>query len=364
MPHQKNAPTPQPMKRVTLQDIADVVGTKKMVVSNALNGKRSVAPATRERVLQVAREMNYIPNFAARALVAGRTGIIAILSGPINEPYYGEMVHLLEKHISANGFHLMLLRTQKEVKELVNLTGQIAVDGAIAVDRSELVEEFRSHPSIPCVSIGTFAPSFVDNVVVDLSASVEEALALMLSSGRGRIAYLVTAAFLARATEVRARAYRAAMKKANQQPEIINVATDDAAVVEANFRAYVKENGAPDALLCQNDETAMCAFRVLRDFGYRVPNDVLLVGCDGQQHTRYFDPPLSTIEQPMQEMCALAWQFLNRRMNQPDLPHQEATLEGKLVVRESLAFAPRLDAGEEGGQSAGRAAEFSANGRG
>ena len=200
----------------------------------------------------------------------------------------------------------------------------------------------------------------MDNVVVDLSASVQEALDLMLASGRGRIAYLVTADYLARDSEVRARAYRAAMQRANQTPEIINVDTDDADVVETRFRAYVQENGAPDALLCQNDETAMCAFRVLRDFGCRVPDDVLLVGCDGQQHTRYFDPPLSTIEQPMQEMCALAWQFLSRRMDQPDLPHQEATLEGKLVVRESLAFAPCPDVEE----NAGREAEFSANGRG
>lgn len=337
MPRTKNAtPTIERLKRVTLQDIADVAGVKKMVVSNALNGTRSVAPATRERVKQIARELNYIPNFAARALSTGRTGMIVILSGALNEPYYANMIHLLEKHISADGFKLMLMRTPDEVKELGDEMGHIAVDGAIALDMAGLVEEIRSHPSIPCVSIGTFQPSSVDNVIVDLSASVAEALSLMVAAGRRRIAYLVTATIMEKDSEVRARTYLAFMQAAAQAPEIINVFTDDADTVEPRFKAYIETYGCPDALLCQNDETAMCAYRVFRDLGHVVPADVLLVGCDGQRHMKYFDPPLSTIVQPMEEMCALAWRFLQQRIANPNLPHQEATLQGELVVRPSL----------------------------
>ncbi|WP_170065512.1 LacI family DNA-binding transcriptional regulator [Abditibacterium utsteinense] len=326
-------------KRVTMQDIAKVAGVQKMTVSDALNGTRSVAPATRAKIKRIAAELNYIPNFAARALSTGRTGIIAILSGPMNEPYYASMVHFLENHINSSGFHLMLMRTPREVEDLVNATGDVAVDGAIAVDMVGLVKEFQSHPTIPCVSIGTFEHSFVDYVIVDLSAGVEEALKLMLASGRQRIAYLVTATHLAQKTEVRARAYLAEMEKVGQTPEIIDVQTDDLHVLEAKFKAYIDQNGCPDALLCQNDQTAMCAFRVLSDSGFQVPEDVLLVGCDGQANMRYFNPPLSTIAQPIEEMCAVAWQFLQQRMAQPDLPRQRATLPGTLVVRKSLLAA-------------------------
>ena len=323
-------------KRVTLQDIADVAGVRKMVVSNALNGTRSVAPATREKVKRIAREMNYIPNFAARALTTGRTGIIAILSGALSEPYYGNMVHLLERYIAAEGFHLMLMRSPGEVRELVNATGNVAVDGAIAVDMWGLVNEFRFHPSIPCVAIGTCEQSFVDNVIVDLSESVEEALGLMIAAKRGRIAYLVTAPSMEQPIEVRARTYLASVEKAGQAPEIVNVETDDPDVIESKFKAYINANGCPDALLCQNDETAMCAFRVFRDLGRKIPDDVLLVGCDGQRHMKDFDPPLSTIVQPLEEMCAIAWKFLQQRLSQPGLPHQSALLHGKLVVTPSL----------------------------
>lgn len=326
----------KPPRRVTLQDIAQVAGVQKMVVSNALNGKRHVAPATREKICRIAREMNYVPNFAARALAQGRTGIIAVLSGPLNQPYYATMVHLLEQHLAAHNLHLMLIRAPGEVRDLVNATGNLAVDGVIAVDMLGLVKEFRGHPTIPCVSISTSPQSYVDNVIIDLSAGVEQALQIMLDSGRRRVAYLVTANIMAQNSEVRARAYRAAMRRAQLASEIINVRSDDTNVVEERLTTYFQTKGCPQGLLCQNDETAMCAFHVLRKLGHRVPDDVLLVGCDGQRHMSYFDPPLSTIVQPMEEICALAWQLLQQRIANPRLPHQAATLEGKLLVKPSL----------------------------
>lgn len=336
----KENPVASRPKRVTLQDIAKIAGVHIMTVSDALNDTRSVAPATREKIKRIAQEMNYVPNHAARALATGRTGAIAILSGAMNEPYYANMVHFIERHLNSDGYKLMLVRTPWEVKDLLNATGNSAADGAIAIDMHHLVSEFRARKALPCVSIGTFDNSFVDHVIVDLSAGVEEAIRLMLDAKRRRIALVVTAPGLAEEGEVRAGAYFSMMKSAGQTPEIINVNTNVFTTVRSRLRAYIEQNGSPDALLCQNDETAMCAYRVLRDCGYKIPEDVLLVGCDGQLHMEYFDPPLSTIVQPMEEICETAWLFLQHRMANPDLPLQRASVEGKLVVRPSLIWPP------------------------
>lgn len=336
MPRSKNDSVSSRPKRVTLQDIAAVAGVHVMTVSDALSGRRPVASATKERVLRIARELDYIPNFVARALVTGRTGFIAGFSGSINEFYYGHMVQLLESHISAEGYKLILMRTP-EVVDLVDATGNVAVDGAFAIDLYHLVDQFRSHQAVPCVSLGTYKRNFLDYVAVDLSAGVEQALRLMAQAGRKRIAYVVTAPYLALPSEMRARAYLDFMRKSGLSPEIIDVDTNTFSVVRQRLTEYIQRTGSPDALLCQNDETAMCAYRVLRDCGLEIPEDVLLAGCDGQLHMEYFDPPLSTIVQPMEEMCALAWEFLKQRMADPSLPLQQATLPGTLVVRESLS---------------------------
>ena len=323
-------------QRVTLQDIAQVAGLNIMTVSNALRGSSIVAPATRERIERIAHELNYIPNSAARALSTGRTGLVAIMSGPLDEPYYATMVRLLGRRLNAEGYRVVL--TSTEIEDLTDAAGNKSIDGAIAIDRHDLIEQFQTQSPTPCVSIGTYERSFIDNVRVDLSAGVTEAVTIMLKARRQRIAYLVTSFHLSQPTEVRADAYLNTLAKAGREPEIINLDTNFFDQMEVRFRAYLESNGCPDALLCQNDETAMCVFRVLRDAGYRVPDDVLLVGCDGQVHMKYFDPPLSTVAQPVEEMCEVAWQFLKNRMVTPALPFQQAVFQGQLIRRESLGL--------------------------
>jgi DNA-binding LacI/PurR family transcriptional regulator len=339
MPRRKNGlPGLELPRRVTLKDIAELAGVHRMTVSDALNGTGSVAPATREKVRRIAKELNYIPNFAARALSKGRTGMIAIITGKTCESYYGHMVHYLESQITPDGFHVMLMRTSKDVHDLVNSTLDVAVDGAIAVDMWGQVEEFRSHPTIPCVAVSTFATAFVDCVVSDFRSSVEEGFDIMHRAGRKRLAFIATATNLTLETEVRAGAYLAAMRRFGQEPEIINLHNDDLTILARRFKAYVEAVGCPDGIMCQNDDLAMAIYGALSELGLKVPQDVMLLGCDGQIAMRFFTPPLSTIEQPMEEMCKVAWQFLKARMADSQLPHQQVTLPGKLVVRGSLDF--------------------------
>ncbi|RYX80229.1 LacI family transcriptional regulator [bacterium] len=326
-------------KRVTMNDIAQVAGVHVMTVSDALNGTGRVAPATRERIVQLARELNYVPNVAARALSTGRTGRIALLSGALNEAYYANIVHILKNHVGEAGYKLLLVHTPNEVKEIADATENNEIDGAIAIDMHSLVDQFRLHSSVPCVSIGVYQRSFVDTVIIDLSAATEKAIKLMLATGRKRIAYVVTTVHMAVPEEGRARAYLNTMESNGLAPEVINLNNDSIHEAPSRLTAYIKQNGCPEGLFCQNDEVAMCAYGVLRDLGYRVPDDALLVGCDGQLHMSYFNPPLSTIVQPLEEICDTAWRFLQQRMANPTLPRQHANIAGELRVTASLGSA-------------------------
>lgn len=327
-------------KLVTLQDMAKVAGIHSRTVSDALKGTGRVAPATRERVLRIAREMNYVPNAAARALATGRTGTVAILSGPLSEHFYANMVHLLETHLTSSGYEMMLLHTRREVKDLVQATQVSLVDGVIVIGTNHFAAEFHrlsSHSIGPCVFIDTSSPDFVDHITLDLRPAVEEALHLMLGAGRQRVAYVANNRDDASRFEVRMATYLQVMEEAGHAPEIIDVNTHMRP--EERIRAiktYIAENGCPDALLCQNDETAIYTYRAIVSLGLRLPEDALLVGCDGLPYMEFFDSPLSTIALPTEEICVIASQFLQARMNAPNIPVQQATLQGRLVVRKSL----------------------------
>lgn len=333
-------------KPVTMEDMAKIAGVHSRTVADALKGTGRVAPATRERVLRIAKELNYVPNAAARALATGRTGAarrtgtVAVLSGPLNEHFYSNMVHQLETHLTAKGYEMMLLHTRREVKELVQATQVSLVAGVIVIGTNHFAEEFlrlSSSSTQPCVFIDTSNPDFVDHITLDLRPAVEEALRLMLDAGRNRVAYVLNNRDEASQSEVRLAIYLQMMEKAGRAPEIIDVNT--ALHPEERIqgiKTYIEENGCPDALLCQNDETAIYTFRAVGNLGFSIPEDVLLVGCDGLHYMEFFDPPLSTIALPTAEICAVAAQFLQQRMANPNLPIQQATLQGRLMVRKSL----------------------------
>ena len=98
---------------------------------------------------------------------------------------------------------------------------------------------------------------------------------------------------------------------------------------------HVHTHGRPDAFLCRNDDLAIGTYRGLCDLGIRVGEDVLLIGCDGVEDTRFMPCPVSTVLLPVERMCELAWQFMEHRLANPDAELQVETLSATLDVRES-----------------------------
>jgi len=107
------------------------------------------------------------------------------------------------------------------------------------------------------------------------------------------------------------------------------------AEVRRTIGSYIERFGCPNGIFCYNDDMALGAYRGLCDLGLRVPEQVALVGCDGIEDTQYLETPLSTIVQPVEEMCALAWQFLQKRMQEPDYICQQGIITAKLEIRAS-----------------------------
>ncbi|RYG59874.1 LacI family transcriptional regulator, partial [bacterium] len=179
-------------KPVTLEDIAKLAGVHSRTVADAIKGTGRVAAATREKVLQIAKELNYVPNAAARALATGRTNTVAVLSGPLNEYYFANTINLLETHLTAHSYDMMLLHTRREARDLLSATKVSMADGVIIIGINLLTEAFlqAKSPSQPCVLIDTTDDFKVDHIVLDFGPAIEEALDLMLHAGKKRLAYV------------------------------------------------------------------------------------------------------------------------------------------------------------------------------
>lgn len=320
--------------RITIRDIARSLNLSHTTVSRVLNGQGGsfISEATRERVLAAVREMNYQPNRAARALATGRSHILSMWVGDLFHPYFVNVMHHMGEQLDRHRYELMIYRVRNGAPSPSTWTP----DGILALDEPALVSDYldsgSDHP--PLVSMGPYYVERTDFVGVDLYAGTEAAVQHLLSQGRRQVAYLVSA-FGNHVGDARYDAYTAVMRGYGLPPEYIVSPDNSRALARKVMYAQVERHGHPDGLFCFSDDMALGAYRALCDLGIRVPDDTAMVGCDGIEDTEYLEVPLSTVEIPFSDLCAQAYTFLNRRIEDPALPLQRAVLTPHLVIRAS-----------------------------
>ena len=338
---------------VTIYDISRSLNLSAMTVSRVLNQRNadSVAPATRDRVEQAAREMGYRPNNNARALVTGRTNTVAVWISHVGSSVYAQIVAACRSAVQSTGMEISVVEMDWHFAG-PNSRRRFPwpVDGIIAVDPpapGSLVDLLGPGPweTAPRVHIGTGTEVCWegDFVHIDMAAGARAGVEHLVSLGCQRIAYS-TPRFLARPGLGHYDAYIQSLAAAGLTPEVIGHDDWTLPAVRRATRAYIEEHGAPDGLFCHHDEIAIASFRALRDLGLRIPDDIAIVGCEGNEFLEYFDPPISTVAMPIAALCQVGWDLLQRRIEDPLAAADQRTLPFELLVRESARFGPAKSA--------------------
>jgi LacI family transcriptional regulator len=329
---------------VTIHDIARELNLSAMTVSRVLNSpeRSSVAAHTRERVLKAAADMGYRPNRYAKALVTRRPATIAIWIDHLHSSIYSQIAHTCREEIQKSGL-------QADIYEMdwffpkpgMKRRLEWMVDGIIAVDpppAEDLDALFEGAPinNIPRVNLGSSVSVAWDRdyVRVDLQRGAQAAVEHLISVGCKRIAYCVPAG-IDRPGLGNFDAYTNTVLSAKLEPEYIRPTDWELPGVRKTVREHIERHGKPDGIFCQYDELAIAAYRAIRDLKLNIPDDVMLIGCEGNEFMEYFDPPLSTIAMPVKELCHRAWEMLNQRLSMHDAPYEHVVLPHRFFARES-----------------------------
>lgn len=322
---------------ITQAQIAKQLGVSRQLVTLALSGHPHVATDTRETILAAALKMGYRPNPHARALRMKRTGIIALWIPDQISTHYNHVARELSRFVKQAGLELIV--SEVSDSDMSQIWSNVPVDGIFAVDASESVQDELRRligKAVPIVSIGTYRSTETDHVEIDLKSGTTEAMGHLIQTGFQRIAH---ATFVRKdgIHEGRRLEYTRMMKEAGLAPEFIYYPLDDKQrrITRLLIKEYVSENGHPEAIFCHSDDVAIGIYRGLCDLNLRVPADIALVGCDGIEDTEYLETPLTTIVQPVVEMCSTAWNFLQKRLETPKAPLQYAVLLPSLDIRAS-----------------------------
>lgn len=328
-----------------MADIARRLNISRATVSYVLNERenKSISDATRQRVLDVAREMGYRRNRAAQALVGQRSHLIELCVYGFYPAFYSFSLDTFAQQIAPTPYQLHIVKPNQSISpNWNNQDGGWPVDGIILLNAhltSEVITRLKQRGR-PIVNMGIFHVHEIDYVKVDLAPAVEEAMCHLAKHGR-RIAYLSPWDMEKTVAnpDPRFLTYRRIMKAQNLPEEVIVspnlVGRDTRRATREIVRDYVTQNGCPDGILCFNDERAIAALAALRDLNLCVPDDVQIIGCDDIEEAEYQHPALTTVHYPTDEAVRLTWDFLQRRLSEPDIPLQSATLQAQIAWRGS-----------------------------
>jgi DNA-binding LacI/PurR family transcriptional regulator len=331
--------------RPTIYDVARLAGVSTATVSRALNGTGQIAPATRASIDAAVEQLGYRPNTIARSLVTKSTQTIALLLPDITNPFYAALVSGIQQRALEAGHTMLLCTTEgdpEREEQYLSLLRAKQVDGALVdglvLPPDRIARFVRDGFPIVCLDRDVDSAS-VPLVQVDNRLGARMATEHLLSLGHIRIAHVAGAPDL-RISEERVEGYREALLAAHVPPAPELVATGDF-TEEGGYRATsVLMNRGFTAVFAANDLSALGVISALTEAGWRVPEDVSVVGFDDLRLSRYTSPPLTTIRQPAAEIAERATQLLLDLTHGKKVSQQLHLLEPELVVRGSTAARP------------------------
>ncbi|WP_127792694.1 LacI family DNA-binding transcriptional regulator [Agromyces sp. LHK192] len=335
----------------TLHDVARLAGVSIKTVSNVINDYPHVRPATRERVEEAIAQTGYRPNRAARLLRSGRSGLISLIMPDLRNVYFAELANDVMTAAATHGLSVLIEQIRGEEGpeaelEVVDAAMRRGVDGvlySVLAMRDEDVAELRKAP-VPMVLLGErIFGGPTDHVTMQNVEAARAATEHLISRGATRIAALgAHTGEVVGSAGLRLRGYREALEAAG-------IPYDERLVPPGG--TWFRSDGARlmqeliddgvefDAVFGFNDAVAFGAMRVLQESGRRVPEDVLVMGFDDLDETRYTKPALSTIDPGRQRIAETAVDFLVERINAGDdgPVAREVEVPFRVVERESTA---------------------------
>jgi LacI family transcriptional regulator len=331
-----------PTPKFTIRDVSKLAQVSITTVSNVLNGTGNISEPTRQRVLEVVRELGYVPDQHARSLKRNRSDMIELLFTHAEETmtssrYFRDITASICAAASQRGYKVIVsvLSRRDPLQPQVNLIVRSGLVGGIilAGPSPEEVEIFpKAAGDFPALVISSSSDkSHISYVDVDNYAGMLMAVSHLVQLGHRRIAYLTPIEMDSHAYQ-RSQAYRQAMTSNGLEGEI-SIFTLSAGR-EEELIAKVLEKRAT-AIIAFDDLRALQLSSLLTRDGISVPGDIALVGFDDEDFAAHMTPPLTTLAQPFTEMGKAAAENLIERINRPDQPPAQIVLPLTLIARAS-----------------------------
>ncbi|MFZ6029827.1 MAG: LacI family DNA-binding transcriptional regulator [Chloroflexota bacterium] len=326
----------------TIYTIAAKAGVSIATVSRALNNGPRISEETRQRILQIARELGYQPSASARSLALNRTEALALILPQISGPYYSEFIRGAESVTRAHHYHLLIYSSFDVDQEdallrfLPTRTDGIIV-GTYASQNAYIRRLYDR--KFPFLLLGHPAPEgcTISTVRPDNEAGAYRLTRHLIERhGFRQIAFICGPDYRTHSRE-RQDGYRRALLESGLPllPQYVAEGDFSEASGYAAAQQLLDLRDAPQAIFAGNDQMAIGVLAAINQCGLRVPEDLAVVGFDDIPAARYLQPSLTTVDLEIFDQGVKAIDLLLAHICDPAAPVQEIVIPTTLVVRRS-----------------------------
>ncbi|WP_303925075.1 LacI family DNA-binding transcriptional regulator [Draconibacterium sediminis] len=330
---------------VTIKDLARELNISASTVSRALKDHPDISKETKRAVQELAEKLNYQPNAVALSLKQRRSNTIGVIIPEIVHYFFSSVISGIEDVAYDAGFNVIICQSNERYeREVANAKTLLAsrVDGVLVsiskhtTDYKHL-ENFQNN-EVPIVFYDRVVPNIVaDQVIIDDFDAAYRATRHLIDSGRTRIAHLGGPMALL-IGQNRKDGYLKALKEAG-------IPADENLIVEADsfekarmaIMKLINQKIKFDGVFATNDLTAIGAMQTIQKKGYKIPDEIAIVGFSDGRFSGITDPTLTSVDQHGYEMGTLATQMLLKRITSEDdeYPAETKVLNADLIVRGS-----------------------------
>lgn len=327
-------------RHITIKDVAKLAGVGIATASRALNNREDVSPSTRQKVLEAAQRLGYVPNSLARSLVYGKTKKIGVIITTILNPFYATVVSGIESVLASKGYTLILYNSNEDPykeKEAILALRQQRVDGLILapIEYESLNVKYLIETKIPFVLVARRTKEEDTNFVIADDFKVGKiATQYLIEIGHRKILFLNS--WKSSSAKLRLEGYKEALREAGFliNPKLI-YSLEPNTDLKALLEKILLNKSRPTAIFCFCDSIALEVMKILKGMNFKIPEDIAIVGCDNLEYTELLSPPLTTIEISKYDMGVMAAKILLEILEAENKEPIHFVFEPKLIVRAS-----------------------------
>ncbi len=339
------------MRNVTIKDIARNLQVSATTVSNALNGRPGVGESVRVKILNLAKEMGYRPNYFAKGLVSRQSYAIGLVITNIADPFYPELALGVQEQANASGYSMMLFNTDHSMeneKTIIQMLGSKGVDGMIlsTVQQNDPNIELLDDLDIPYVLVNRLIlnpkmAGHIDSVSLDNYGGSYKAAAHLCRLGHTRIA-IIAGDMESSTAIVRTRGAKDALAEfgVTLRPDWFIPCGYTEKKAYAATLDILSRSEKPTAILAQDDNMALGVRQAALESGFKIPEDIALVGFNDISLSSLTGIELTTVRQDQYAMGMTAAEMLIHKLAQSDRPgiSNAIVMETELVIRKSCGY--------------------------